>query len=308
MSARTLRCIVSIIGALALVITWTLTTAAISAASTPGSKSYVAMGDSFSAGTGAGNTPLPGIGQTPEDIATYGDTFFGCNRSANAYPVQLATTHGYQLTNVTCSGATIENILVTGQSGEPAQITALSENTNLVTLTIGGNDIGFLGIIICVLTSECNEYSPAIMEANAALGTIGDELTAMLTAITTVAPNADVVMGGYPRLLPAPGQPIGEGCWGWLSAAEQQLIYELQLQLNETLRSAASSQGITFVNAMAPASPFERTDALSQSLDACAVSDQRLINELRSWYYPGLFHPNALGQDAYAELFTRAVA
>src|SRR5947209_18573953 len=90
---------------------------------------YVAMGSSFAAG--------PGIGK-PAD-----ETPDGCRRSADNYAHQLARRRGLALTDVSCGGATTASILGPW-NGHPAQIEAVTPETRLVTVTIGGNDVGLI--------------------------------------------------------------------------------------------------------------------------------------------------------------------
>src|SRR5690606_10858605 len=93
---------------------------------------YVAMGDSYSSGTGAGD---------------YQDLL--CTRSDNAYPAQWADAHAPEsFAFVACGGATIPDVLAN-------QLSALDENTTLVSLSIGGNDAGFARLMLtCRLSTE----------------------------------------------------------------------------------------------------------------------------------------------------------
>ena len=93
---------------------------------------YVAMGSSYAAGAGIG--PLqPG---SPER----------CQRTTNNYPSLLANRFKLQLTDVSCGGATTANVL-SASNGAPAQLDAITASTRLVTVTIGGNDINYMGAL-----------------------------------------------------------------------------------------------------------------------------------------------------------------
>ncbi|CAM3690597.1 SGNH/GDSL hydrolase family protein [Smaragdicoccus niigatensis] len=95
------------------------------------------MGDSFASGEGTGDY-YPGTD-------TGADT---CHRSPHAYGPQVAQTNGLDLTFVACSGAATWDIVHPNQSDpEPAQISQLSSDTKLVTLTVGGNDVGFTQVL-----------------------------------------------------------------------------------------------------------------------------------------------------------------
>ncbi len=160
----------------AAVVTWSLVAAAPAGAQS--AVRYVALGDSYSAGDGAG--------------AYYGGS---CGESANAYPALWAAAHdpaGYAAK--TCDGATTSSVI----SG---QLSALSTSTTLVSITVGGNDVGFSSVMeTCVLlpTSSCVS---AIDTAEGKISTsLPGELDNVLAAISADAPNARVVVLDYPDL------------------------------------------------------------------------------------------------------------
>src|SRR3954469_4529470 len=92
---------------------------------------YAAIGSSFAAGPGI---PSP----QPSSPA-------GCARSTNNYPSVLARELGVGLIDATCSGPTPANVVTTPQSGQPPQADQVTAGTRLVTVTIGGNDVDYLG-------------------------------------------------------------------------------------------------------------------------------------------------------------------
>ena len=107
------------------------------AAGAASSVSYVALGDSYSSGLGAGS---------------YISSSGSCDRSTNAYPEQWAAANSpASFVSAACAGATTSDVI-------GSQVTALSAATTLVSITIGGNDAGFSGVMqTCVLksTSSC---------------------------------------------------------------------------------------------------------------------------------------------------------
>src|SRR5277367_6073782 len=111
--------------------------AAAPAAEAASAVSYVALGDSYSSGLGAGD---------------YISSSGSCDRSTNAYPEQWADANSpASFVSVACSGATTADVLA-------SQVSALSASTTLVSITIGGNDAGFSSVMeTCVLasTSTC---------------------------------------------------------------------------------------------------------------------------------------------------------
>jgi lysophospholipase L1-like esterase len=138
---------------------------------------YVALGDSYASGLGAGNY-----------------SGGSCDRSSGAYPQLWANAnHPASFAFVACSGATTTDVI-------NSQISALSGATTLVSVTIGGNDVGFSSVMeTCVLgsTSDCvNAVNQAEAEARSQLP---GALNTLFNDISARAPNARVVVTGYPE-------------------------------------------------------------------------------------------------------------
>ncbi|MFK0293522.1 SGNH/GDSL hydrolase family protein [Streptomyces sp. NPDC090442] len=138
---------------------------------------YVALGDSFASGVGAG--------------ASSGN----CRRAANAYPALWAAAHhGEPFGFAACSGAKIHDVVT-------SQLSGLSPRTALVSLTVGGNDIGFADVMkTCVARGEkaCLEsVARADRTMDHALPSAYDGL---LQRVTKAAPHARVIVLGYPHL------------------------------------------------------------------------------------------------------------
>src|SRR5215470_6454359 len=139
--------------------------------------SYVALGDSYSSGLGAGNY-----------------SGGSCEQSSNAYPVLWHNGHGGSFTNATCSGATTSDVL-------SSQLGGLSASTTLVTITIGGNDVGFASVMeTCVLECTSSCVSAVQNAENQANSILPGNLNNVLSSIKSDAPNAKVVVMGYPEL------------------------------------------------------------------------------------------------------------
>ncbi|TDD78030.1 SGNH/GDSL hydrolase family protein [Actinomadura darangshiensis] len=141
---------------------------------------YVAMGDSYSSGTGAGD---------------YDPASGSCNRSANAYPNLWAAAHSTQSYKfVACSGATTSTV-TSGQLG------ALSSSTTLVSISVGGNDAGFADVMqTCVLSSDSACKSKVAEAESVMTNTLPGRLDSLYSKIGAKAPSARVVVLGYPRL------------------------------------------------------------------------------------------------------------
>ena len=144
---------------------------------------YAALGDSFTSGGGSGT----------------------CRRSDAAYPHLVAEKFDFAAkpAYVACSGATVA-ALTARQNGQPPQISVLNARTSLVTVQIGGNDLGFTSVMAtCVLqaagSSACRAQEPDVRHRVKALRT---GLRAALDRIRRAAPRARVLVLGYPHLFP----------------------------------------------------------------------------------------------------------
>lgn len=181
---------------------------------------YVALGDSFS--SGEGNPPF--------DAWTDYDGVNECHRSNAAYPRLLAADGSLGLNLVdfaACSGATTSNVLNGGTGGgswgAPPQVNALSSATDVVTITIGGNDVGFKDFAyaclfpINVTTGVCDEFTDIYDDT---MDKITNELPAKLEAtyeaLLQKAPNAQIYVVGYPHLAPIKtiSDPFEQTCGG----------------------------------------------------------------------------------------------
>jgi lysophospholipase L1-like esterase len=140
---------------------------------------YVALGDSYSSGVGSGS---------------YTSSSGSCDRSTKAYS-QLWTNANApsSFTFVACSGATTSDVL-------SSQISALSSSTTLVSITIGGNDVGFSGVMeTCVLDSTASCVSAVTNAESEAQTQLPAKLDAVYAKIKSLSPNARVVVLDYPE-------------------------------------------------------------------------------------------------------------
>ena len=181
---------------------------------------YVALGDSYSSGVGAsGQTGL-------------------CLRSANGYPgLWNAANDPRSYRSVACGGATTETLRAT-------QLWPLGSGTDLVTLTIGGNDVGFASTVItCTISSDS---ACAATVANG-LQVLRTELPAKLDGtyadIRRKAPNARVIVLGYPILFDETAATCGIG---GMSIAKRKSINGGAAELNRVLAARAAAAGFTW--------------------------------------------------------------
>lgn len=243
---------------------------------------YVALGDSYTAGGLIGSLQPDGE---------------RCQRSTQNYPSLVAERLDLPLTDVSCGGATTETVLEGGR-GLPAQIDAITPRTRIVTVSIGGNDFGLYAklILYCsrlstpgVLGAPCRDQFAA--EVTPLIPAIGTEVGATLDSVRRKAPDATIVLVGYPRLMPAKGTcanaPYARGDVNWISSLESDLAMAMD--------RAARSRGLSFVPM------YER----SKGHDLCA-GDAAWVNGLDPDVRDGIvLHPNAAGEQAMAEAVMR---
>jgi lysophospholipase L1-like esterase len=181
---------------------------------------YVALGDSYSSGVGAGS---------------YISSSGSCDRSPNAYSALWATAHApASYTSVACSGATTTTVI-------NSQLSALSSSTTLVSVTIGGNDVGFSNIMqTCALqgTSACvSAVQSAESQAQSALPGL---LNTVYNGIRSHAPSAHVVVLDYPVFY-----QLGTVCVGLSDTSHAKIDEGINL-IDGIISTAASQHGFTF--------------------------------------------------------------
>lgn len=186
--------------------------------------SYVALGDSYSSGTGT---------------RTYLNDGTSCQRSVYAYPSLIASAKGYSLTFRACSGAKVADVTST-------QLPALSSTTAYVTISVGGNDAGFADVLTeCAKPGWMSNCNGRIDTAQAHIkNTLPGALSSLYAAIRTKAPNARVTVVGYPRIF------NGEDCNAltWFSPQEESRLNATADLLNSTTSSLAAAKGYAFAN------------------------------------------------------------
>ncbi|MEU9339964.1 SGNH/GDSL hydrolase family protein [Streptomyces sp. NPDC048278] len=256
---------------------------------------YVALGDSYTAGP-----KIPGQNGRPT----------GCERSDRNYPALLAADLGLkpaEFRDLSCSGATTADLLAaqsTGHGTNPAQLSAVTATTRLVTLGIGGNDIGFSSMVTtCVKAGVFYQVEKGIRGSKAddapcrewyasrdgddietRIDTAGGRVATALGDIKRRAPRARVLVVGYPAVLPAQD----DGCQRAMGLAPGDVAFlrQKERRLNDVLRDRARAAGATYVDTYTP----------SAGRDACADADVRWIEPLVPAAPAAPVHPNARGQ------------
>ncbi|WP_051450655.1 SGNH/GDSL hydrolase family protein [Actinospica robiniae] len=243
--------------------------------------SYVAMGSSFAAG--------PGI-----EPAEPGSPA-GCVRSARNYANLVAAQIGARLTDVSCIGATTDNILTHRQGGRPPQIDAVGRGTRLVTVTIGGNDIDYFGSLSAYSCHDGGSTSCHLVDVGAierTLPSLTGRLENVVTAIRARAPHARVLLVTYFTVLPAAG-----GCANVpLSAGHLAFERSLAATLAQDTATAAHATGATLVDLA----------GASEQHDAC--STQPWVNAFYTTSGDWPYHPTPAGMAGAARLIEQTLA
>ena len=226
---------------------------------------YDALGDSYASGYG---------------VPPYSTT---CGRSQSAYAVQLDGRKKIDLDDfVACAGATTTS-LVTG-----GQLTALDANTDLVTISIGGNDIGWSSAVVACLAASDAQCAGGLALTSARIRTaLPGLLDTVYAKVAAGAPDAQVFVTGYPRLFSPEYGPYLQA-----SPAEQQALNDGADLLNGVIARVAAAHGFRFV-------------------DVTKRFEGHGVNSPEAWvlgpFDPGAFHPNADGYEAYTAAVTAAV-
>ncbi len=258
-------------------------------ASAQAAEEYVALGDSYAAG------PLIPVQVPP----------WGCLKSNNNYGNLAARTLAASpYRDATCSGAETEDMTApqgVSPQPNPPQFDRLTATTTLVTITIGGNDIGFSSIAEdCFsqnntgtpcqdryVTANGDEISQRIQETR-------PKVDAVLQGIHTRSPNAKVLVVNYAAILPEsppycwPIVPISDGDAPYVSAKER--------ELNQMLADSAAANNATLVDWYTPSLPH----------NACTPPGIKWVEGAVPTNAAAPVHPNLLGMIGAADLVVAA--
>lgn len=277
------------------------------------SASYVALGDSFSSGEGV----------PPFETATDITGVNTCHRSTGAYARLIAGTspkipslgsNGFRA----CSGAVTTNVTDLEQWNESIQLDWWPDTTTqLVTLTIGGNDIGFADFASACVFSTCDVGSTAYTNS---LGKINNTLPGALEAtykrILAYAPNAKIYVLGYPQVIANKSTSDGvdgrclymkDGNTNWGDArAARDIVTKLNTKISAAVTNVraldAGNTRLTYVPMDAAGSPFAGHEVCgSDSTSWFQNIDQATGNPAY------VFHPNSLGQQGYVSVASTAI-
>ncbi|WP_406281622.1 SGNH/GDSL hydrolase family protein [Embleya sp. NBC_00896] len=249
---------------------------------------YVALGDSYAAGV-----------QIPTIVP---DAPPGCSRSQSNYAHLVARQKNIAgLVDATCGGARTPDMTVGQQSkgSPPPQFDALRPDTALVTLGIGGNDIGFSEIVtMCVIQGRSTTSTQPCTDKYAGGGNdelakrIADtapKIAATIAGIKQRSPKARILVVGYPTILPE----SGPSCPAQVPVAEGDLPYLRKVvpALNDMIAKEAAKQGAEYVD----------TYTGSAGHDVCKPVGTKWVEGIKPESPGAQVHPNALGQEAMSK-------
>jgi lysophospholipase L1-like esterase len=239
---------------------------------------YVAIGDSYTAGTGAGAAIKPANTT--------------CWQSSPGYVADVDDTGRVSLVvNAACHGALLTGGTETSvetQIQTLAYTTALNASTGMVTFTAGANDAGVSQVLLACATYGVEQCAGAVAASEGALGPVGAGLETAYKTIHMFAPSAKIAVLGYPRLFePADGNP-------YFSLEEQRLINQATDNLNAAIAKAVGNANTYGANA--------------QFVDVTARFAGQAVNSADPWIVFDLanlradsnFHPNVAGHLGYA--------
>ncbi len=254
--------------------------------------SYVALGDSYTSGAG-----LP---------KTQPSSLF-CQRSTLNYPHLVAKELHADLVDVSCGGAATEQATIPQDVGNgttaPPQLDAVTRSSDIVTIGFGYNDFNVYFDLLFGCSSAapgdpsghpCQDLRAGGDDPRTITAKIGDHVQATLEAVHEQAPSAEVLLVGYPQLVPdsgtCPELPLAEGDYPY--------VHEMLELLDEALRRAAENADATFVDVY----------GASDGHDVCA-GDEAWVNGIVA--QPGVaapYHPFERGQRAVADLVVEALS
>ena len=251
----------------------------------PGAR-YVSMGSSFAAGPGVTESA-----DTPPNA---------CGRSVDNYAHQLARKRKLLLVDMGCNGATTRNVLE-GQNGLPPQVDALTPDTKLVTITIGGNDVSYMGAMI---GSSCRNLAGA--DAAAAqkcnVSFVASEaqwrgaeqgMDHIVAEVRRRSPSARLVFVDYLTAFPARGLCAGLP----LSPADAERLRAVAGRLAEMTARVAHRNKVELI----------RASSLSRSHNVCSPVPWSVgyVPLPRGTFGPVPYHPNLAGMTAIAGALDR---
>jgi lysophospholipase L1-like esterase len=240
---------------------------------------YVAIGDSFTAGG---------------DIGVQQAGSGSCRRSSVNYPSLVARELGFSLNDVSCVGATTQHVLAGSRAIPTAQVNAVDNDTDIVTVSIGGNDLRVFAdmLFTCFRVSRPDSTgAPCRTAAGQTLmqrvPDVESRLGSVLDEVRKRAPDSHIVVVTYLGLMPTDktcgSTPFAARDVSWFAGVEKSIA--------AAMAAAAKERNVDVVDGY----------ALSKGHDVCG-GRAAWVNGARPKAHDGLlYHPNAAGERAVAE-------
>lgn len=264
----------------------------------------VTLGDSFSSGLGSG------------------DYVNDCDNTPNAWGNLIFGSAVTDRTMLACSGATIPTV-----QAQVAELAATPGSGRLITVTVGGNDVGFASELQQCFLSNCTSREALIRSR---IDALVDPLAQLYDEIEAAAPGDEVIVGGYPLLVPDPR--VRSWCTALtflLTSSERDMIRRLGVRLNDAIDAAAAQAGVPAVTSdleqrfvgheacrnsssdwiyglkISLWSSADPDDAV-RAMQADAEVEETYVDpqaEIVAGWIRDSFHPTRAGQVAYAAAF-----
>lgn len=249
---------------------------------------YVALGDSYT------SAPL---------VPFQTGTPYACLKSSGNYPTQVAAAMGLTLRDVSCAGASVHHAYdphgLFPSETNPPQLNGVTPDAKLVTIGLGGNDAGLVGVGLkcgevgatAPFAKKCREYynSSGVNPVQVDIDNTAPKMAQLLQDVHARAPLARVAVVGYPAVTPHDGR----GCWPIvpMSADDLRFVDELLNKINVMLKQTALANNALYVDTYTP----------SLGHDVCAILPVKQWFEgvvLTSPAAP--LHPNLFGEASMA--------
>jgi lysophospholipase L1-like esterase len=278
------------LGAAALVVAVMALLGALAGAAGASAATYTSLGDSYASGPLIPNQSLSPL---------------GCLRSDHNYAHLTAGQLGLTLSDASCSGATTVDMTQAQNvtpGPNPPQFNALTPSTQIVSVTIGGNDIGFSEVAESCITlnpfsTPCkNKYDAGGHDQLAErIAVAAPKVAAVLQGIHSRSPSARVFVVNYPAIFPE----TGSGCWPQMpiSFGDTPYLRSTEQHLDQMLAEQAAANNATLVNWY----------QASIGHDACKSSSTRWVEPLVPGELAAPIHPNKAGMQGGATALVAAI-
>ncbi|WP_163511321.1 SGNH/GDSL hydrolase family protein [Fodinicola acaciae] len=254
-----------------------------------GYREYVALGDSWTADV---------------NILNVATTFvpYGCVQSAADYPHQVAKTLGIAtFTDASCGGATTDH-MTKPQSAplggtNPPQFDRLTPTTDLVTVGIGGNDAGLVGVVTSCIrllplgkTCQSTYVSGGVDKVSQAIAAAAPKIAATVAGIKARSPHARIVLVNYMNPIPS------VGCYPYIQISNKDVpwLRAKLAEMNAAIATVAANAQVGVAN----------TDVGMAGHDVCQLPNKQYVTALLPLSTDPLvavpFHPTQLGADHQA--------